>query len=254
VIATEGLGKDYRLGPHTVHALRGVSVTIARGEFVAIMGPSGSGKSTFMNLLGCLDTPTAGRYLLDGADVARMSRDQLARIRNAKIGFVFQQFNLLPRTTALENVELPLFYAGGSAPARDRRARAREKLDLVGLGDRALHHPSQLSGGQQQRVAIARALVTDPAVMLADEPTGNLDTRTSVEIVALLQRLNRAGLTIVLVTHESDIAAHAGRIITFRDGRVLSDVPVREPADAAAALTRTEARDDEAVVEEAVVA
>jgi putative ABC transport system ATP-binding protein len=243
VIVTEGLGKDYRLGPHTVHALRGVSVAITRGEFVAVMGPSGSGKSTFMNLLGCLDTPTAGRYLLDGSDVAHLSRDQLARIRNAKIGFVFQQFNLLPRTTALENVELPLFYGG--APAGDRRARAREKLHAVGLGDRALHHPSQLSGGQQQRVAIARALVTDPAVMLADEPTGNLDTRTSVEIIALLQRLNREGLTIILVTHESDIAAHAGRIFTFRDGRLLGDTPVAEPADAAAALARTEARDDE---------
>jgi putative ABC transport system ATP-binding protein len=243
VIATEALSKDYRLGPHTVHALRGVSVSIARGEFVAVMGPSGSGKSTFMNLLGCLDTPTAGRYLLDGADVARLSRDELARIRNARIGFVFQQFNLLPRTTALENVELPLFYA--QAPARDRRARARDKLQAVGLADRELHHPSQLSGGQQQRVAIARALVTDPAVMLADEPTGNLDTRTSLEIMALLQRLNREGLTIILVTHESDIAAYAGRILTFRDGRLLGDVPVAQPADAAAALTRTEARDDE---------
>jgi putative ABC transport system ATP-binding protein len=243
VIATEALSKDYRLGPHTVHALRGVSVAIARGEFVAVMGPSGSGKSTFMNLLGCLDTPTAGRYLLDGADAAQLSRDALAAIRNAKIGFVFQQFNLLPRTTALENVELPLFY--GRAAARDRRARAREKLAAVGLADREQHHPSQLSGGQQQRVAIARALVNDPAVMLADEPTGNLDTRTSMEIMALLQRLNRQGLTIVLVTHESDIAAYAGRILTFRDGRLLSDRPVAEPADAAATLARTQVADEE---------
>ena len=243
MIVTEGLSKDYHLGPYTVHALRGVTVTIARGEFVAVMGPSGSGKSTFMNLLGCLDTPTAGRYLLDGADVARLSRDELAGIRNTKIGFVFQQFNLLARTTALENVELPLFYS--SAPGRDRRARAHEKLSAVGLADRELHQPSQLSGGQQQRVAIARALVNDPAVMLADEPTGNLDTRTSVEILALLQRLNREGLTIILVTHESDIAAYASRVLTFRDGRLLGDTPVQEPADAAAVLTLTEARDDE---------
>jgi putative ABC transport system ATP-binding protein len=243
VIATEGLAKDYRLGPHTVHALRGVSMAIARGEFVAVMGPSGSGKSTFMNLLGCLDTPTAGRYQLDGDDVARLSRDELARIRNAKIGFVFQQFNLLPRTSALENVALPLFYS--RIAARDRALRACDKLAAVGLADREHHHPSQLSGGQQQRVAIARALVNNPTVMLADEPTGNLDTRTSVEILALLQRLNREGLTIILVTHESDIAAYASRILTFRDGRLLSDAPVPRPADAATALALTEARDDE---------
>jgi putative ABC transport system ATP-binding protein len=250
VIVTEGLGKDYRLGPQIVHALRGVSMSIARGEFVAVMGPSGSGKSTFMNLLGCLDTPTAGRYRLDGADVARLSRDELARIRNTKIGFVFQQFNLLPRTSALENVELPLFY-GNAGPPRDRRARAREKLVAVGLADREFHHPSQLSGGQQQRVAIARALVNDPAVMLADEPTGNLDTRTSLEIMALLQRLNREGLTIILVTHETDIATFASRIIAFRDGRLVSDVAVAEPADAGAALGLTEARDDVEVAESA---
>jgi len=234
VIATERLAKDYRLGPHTVHALRDVSVVIEPGEFVAVMGPSGSGKSTFMNILGCLDTPTAGRYLLDGVDVGRLDRDALARIRNTSVGFVFQQFNLLPRTTALENVELPMVYAG--VPARERRRRAMARLADVGLTEREHHHPSQLSGGQQQRVAIARALVNDPAVLLADEPTGNLDTRTSVEIMALMQRLNRGGITVVLVTHEPEIAAHAGRILTFRDGRVLSDERVPAPRDAAEAL------------------
>jgi putative ABC transport system ATP-binding protein len=244
IIRTEGLIKDYVLGPHVVHALRGVSVEIEAGEFVAVMGPSGSGKSTFMNLLGCLDTPTAGRYWLDGRDVAGLGRDELARMRNAKIGFVFQQFNLLPRTSALENVELPLLY--GNLPLRDRRRRARERLAAVGLADREHHHPSQLSGGQQQRVAIARSLVNDPAVILADEPTGNLDTRTSVEILALLQRLNRDGLTIVLVTHEPDIAAYAGRVMVFRDGRLLSDDRRPAPQDALAALAALPA--DEEVV------
>jgi putative ABC transport system ATP-binding protein len=234
VIVTEGLSKDYRLGPHVVHALRGVSVAVARGEFVAVMGPSGSGKSTFMNLLGCLDTPTEGRYLIEGEDVAGLSRDTLARIRSRKIGFVFQTFNLLPRVSAAENVELPLVYAG--VGARERRERARARLAEVGLAAREHHHPAQLSGGQQQRVAIARALVNDPAVILADEPTGALDTRTSLEIMALLQRLNRDGMTIVVVTHELDVAAHAGRILTFRDGRVIRDEKVAGPRDAAAAL------------------
>jgi putative ABC transport system ATP-binding protein len=242
IIEVQGLVKDYRLGPHTVHALRGVSLAIERGDFVAVMGPSGSGKSTFMNVLGCLDTPTAGRYVFDGEDVAGLSRDARARIRARKIGFVFQTFNLLPRTSALENVGLPLLYTG-VAP-RERRARARARLGEVGLGDREAHHPSQLSGGQQQRVAIARALVNDPAMILADEPTGNLDTRTSVEIMALLQRLNREGLTIVLVTHESDMAAYAGRVVSFRDGRLVHDERVAAPRDAVHTLA-TLPRDEE---------
>jgi putative ABC transport system ATP-binding protein len=245
LIVTDELVKDYRLGPHTVHALRGVSVSVAPGEFVAVMGPSGSGKSTFMNILGCLDTPTSGRYVLGGENVADLSRNDLARIRNERIGFVFQMFNLLPRVPALENVALPLLYTGLSA--RERRARALERLEQVGLADRGHHHPSQLSGGQQQRVAIARALVNDPAVILADEPTGNLDTRTSLEILALLQRLNRDGLTIVLVTHEPDVAACAGRGLTFRDGRLLSDQTVAVPADAGAAIASLGTEAEEAV-------
>jgi putative ABC transport system ATP-binding protein len=250
VIVTEGLTKDYHLGRHVVHALRGVTIEVARGEFLAVMGPSGSGKSTFMNLLGCLDTPTQGRYLIDGEDVAGLDRDTLARIRSRKIGFVFQTFNLLARTSALENVELPLLY--GSVPARERRARARKRLAEVGLANREHHHPSQLSGGQQQRVAIARALANDPTVILADEPTGALDTRTSLEIMALLQDLNRReGMTIVVVTHEPDVAAHAGRNLTFRDGRVVRDERVAAPRDAAAALLELP-RDAEQEADEAL--
>jgi putative ABC transport system ATP-binding protein len=228
VIETQGLGKTYRLGGSTVHALRDVSVSIARGEFVAIMGPSGSGKSTFMNLLGGLDRPDAGRYVFDGEDVAAMSPDDLARMRNRKIGFVFQSFNLLPRASALENVEVPLTY--GRRPRRERRPLAEKALASVGLAERSHHRPSQLSGGQQQRVAIARAIVAAPAMILADEPTGALDTRTGVEIMALFQRLNRDGMTVVLVTHEREIAQFAGRILSFRDGRLIADERNPRPA------------------------
>ena len=221
IIVTEGLTKDYHLGPHTVHALRGVSVTIDRGDFVAVMGPSGSGKSTFMNLLGCLDTPSAGRYELDGEDVAGLSADDLARIRNTKIGFVFQQFNLLPRTTALENVELPLLYA--ALPARERRARAQERLASVGLADRAGHHPSQLSGGQQQRVAIARALVNDPAMILADEPTGNLDPTLTFEIMDLLSEVNIRGTTVLVATHDPALLhRYPLRTLRLEGGRLVT--------------------------------
>jgi putative ABC transport system ATP-binding protein len=210
------------MGDTDLHALRGVNLAIEGGEFTAIMGASGSGKSTLMNLLGCLDRPTRGRYLLEGQDVSRLAPDALAALRNRTIGFVFQNFNLLARTTALENVELPLLYAGVSAA--ERHARAREALDRVGLAERAHHHPSQLSGGQQQRVAIARALVNRPRLLLADEPTGNLDSRTSVEVMAILQELGRGGITVVLVTHEADIAEHSARVVVMRDGEVRSDV------------------------------
>jgi putative ABC transport system ATP-binding protein len=219
LLKTEDLAKDYLLGSETVHALHGVSVEIMRGDFVAVTGPSGSGKSTFMNLLGCLDSPTSGRYILDGREVSRLTADDLAEVRNRKIGFVFQNFNLLPRTSAVENVELPLRYSG--IPRSQRHERAREGLAAVGLEGRVHHHPSQLSGGQQQRVAIARALANHPVLILADEPTGALDTQTSEDIMHLLQRLNRDGITIILVTHEPGVAKFARRILMFRDGRIM---------------------------------
>ena len=221
VILTEGLSKDYQLGAETVHALRSVDMQIDRGEFVAVMGPSGSGKSTLLNLIGCLDTPSAGKYWLSGQEVSQLDDNDLAAIRNRQIGFVFQTFNLLPRTTALHNVELPLIYAGLSA--RDRRARAREALEAVGLGDRVEHQPNELSGGERQRVAIARALVNQPSLILADEPTGNLDSQTSKEIMEIIVRLHERGETIVLVTHEHDIAEYAHRFIMLRDGQIERD-------------------------------
>jgi putative ABC transport system ATP-binding protein len=224
VIQAEGITKVYRSGDLAVPALRGVSLTLVAADFVAIMGSSGSGKSSFMNVMGCLDRPTSGSYRLDGEDVSRLSRDALARVRGRALGFVFQGFNLLPRTSALENVELPMVYQG--VPARERRARAAEALARVGLGRRLDHTPAQLSGGQQQRVAIARALVNRPRLLLADEPTGNLDSRTSVEVMGLFQELNDEGLTILLVTHEPDVAEHARRVVTFKDGLILSDLAV----------------------------
>jgi len=224
VIEAEGITKVYQSGDVAVSALRGVSLTLDPGDFVAIMGSSGSGKSSFMNVMGCLDRPTAGVYRLNGEDVSRLSRDALAGVRGRSLGFVFQGFNLLPRTSAIENVELPMVYQG--VPAKERRARAVEALERVGLGKRQDHTPAQLSGGQQQRVAIARALVNRPKLLLADEPTGNLDSRTSVEVMGIFQRLNDEGLTVLLVTHEPDVAEHAKRIVTFKDGLILSDVPI----------------------------
>jgi putative ABC transport system ATP-binding protein len=234
LIRTVGLGRDYRLGDSVVPALRDVSLTIDAGAFVAIMGPSGSGKSTMMNQLGCLDRPTRGSYFLDGDDVSALSPDALATTRNRKIGFVFQSFNLLARTSALDNVQLPLRY--GPLARAQRKARARAVLAELGLAERMHHHSSQLSGGQQQRVAIARAMVNEPALILADEPTGALDSRTGLEIMAVFQRLNRAGMTIIVVTHEPEVARFASRIVRFQDGRVVADATIAAPADAASLL------------------
>jgi putative ABC transport system ATP-binding protein len=237
--------KTYHTGDVDVHAVRGVSLEIQRGEFVALMGASGSGKSTLMNILGCLDRPTSGRYVLDDADVSVLGRDQLADIRNHKLGFVFQSFNLLPRTSARENVELPLLYGVHRLTSAQLRDKANAVLTLVGLAGRGEHHPSQLSGGQQQRVAIARALVNDPEVVLADEPTGNLDSRTSVEIMGIFQQLNERGITIIMVTHESDIAAYAQRNVVMRDGLILTDLNVAQRLDAATELEKIAPIDSE---------
>lgn len=244
VIEARGLAKDYVMGDVVVHALRAANLIINPGEFVAIMGPSGSGKSTFMNLIGCLDRPTAGEYLLNGEAVARMNDNQLAEIRNKYIGFVFQTFNLLPRTSAIKNVELPLMYAG----VKNRQKKAEEALIRVGLGQRMDHKPSELSGGQQQRVAIARAIVNEPVLILGDEPTGNLDSRTSEEIMALFQDFNRQGKTVVIVTHEEDVARHCKRIVRFKDGRVVMNELVDNPTDAREALENLPDPDEIAAV------
>jgi putative ABC transport system ATP-binding protein len=231
IIRVENLGKDYVVGTNRVRALRGVSLDVHAGELVAVMGASGSGKSTFMNLIGCLDRPTSGTYLLDGIDVAQLAGDELAAVRNRRVGFVFQSFNLLPRLTAVDNVRLPLVYAGVPRPLAD--ARAKRALAAVRLADRASHRPSQLSGGQQQRAAIARALVNGPAVLLADEPTGNLDSRTSIEVMAIIQSLNAQGITIILVSHEPDVASYCQRLVRFRDGELIEDRPNPLPRQAA---------------------
>jgi putative ABC transport system ATP-binding protein len=237
MIALENVTKIYTLGEVEVRALDGVSLAIDAGEFVAITGPSGSGKSTLMNLLGCLDRPTSGRYVLDGIDVSKLDSDQRAEIRNAKIGFVFQSFNLLPRTTALENVELPLLYGNVGLTSDQRLARARTSLQRVGLAGRERHTSSQLSGGQQQRVAIARSLITDPPILLADEPTGNLDSKTSEEVLAIFQALNAQGKTVLLITHEPDIARHAKRIVQTKDGKIVSDETIQQVPAAVEART-----------------
>ena len=243
-VRLEEVRKTYHTGEVEVHAVRGVSMEIARGEFVALMGSSGSGKSTLMNILGCLDRPTAGRYLLDGEDVSSLNRDELADVRNRKLGFVFQNFNLLARTSALENVELPLLYADEPLTSAQLRERAENVLAAVGLEGRGDHTPSQLSGGQQQRVAIARALINDPEVLLADEPTGNLDSRTSVEVMQIFQRLNAKGITIIMVTHEADIATYARRNIVMRDGLVQKDGLVARRLDAAEELQKIGTSDE----------
>ena len=227
VISVRALKKTYVVGDIQVHALRGVDIDVESGEFVCVTGPSGSGKSTFMHILGCLDRPTSGQYILDGQDVSKMSRDELAKVRNHRIGFVFQGFNLLSRTSAIENVEMPLLYSRDQIKGSDRHKRARAALEIVGLLERSHHHPNQLSGGQQQRVAIARALINEPSILLADEPTGNLDTRTSVEVMDVFQRLNQERkISVILITHEHDIAEYANRIVAFRDGRIKSDTIV----------------------------
>ena len=245
VVRLTDVHKTYHTGDVNVHAVRGVSLEIRRGEFVALMGASGSGKSTLMNILGCLDRPTSGRYVLDDADVSVLDRDQLADIRNHKLGFVFQSFNLLPRTSARENVELPLLYGTRNLTGAQLREKADAVLASVGLGGREDHHPSQLSGGQQQRVAIARALVNDPEVVLADEPTGNLDSRTSVEIMGIFQELNDRGITIIMVTHEADIASYARRNVVMRDGVILKDFNVSQRFNAASELERLPSLTDE---------